>query len=1114
MHTLLHAPPLRRLQSFLGVEPGEEARVWGVTGLYAVLIMGCVFIETIALALFLTEFGPQLLPYSYISSAALASLSALGFLKLTQRVSFQAAQLLNIAFLIVGCLLLWFALVSPGARWAIFLLPTWLQVQLNLVNLVVWPLAGRLFDVRQAKRLLGLVGAGNWLANMVGGFIVARLIGWFGTSQMMLMAAVMTALGLWMLRGLMRAQLPAAAAPPPPTRVSPAQRGRPEVRQQPRPADRLTQGYTWLILVYVVIWWTAFIYLDNIFFDRAAAQFAEPAQMAQAMGLLLSAMGVVALITTLFGTGVVLRRFGLRAAFLAMPVVCVILMGGLAVAGSLGQGGALLFWLAALGKLFNVAWGFSLSQTALVLSYQPIPDARRDQVQTLIEGIVQPLAIGVAGISLLGLNTLLGLRAVGLAWVFAGLAVLLIVVIVLIDRQYPRALSQVIARRQWGGSGSAPLDQTALALFRASLRDPYPAAVIYSMDTLEQADRALLAQALPELLQHPAPEVRKAALGRIEQGRLGSLGPAVQALLAREDAPEVAAAALQSLAALDLPTQERLLAERLADPDRVIQRGALVGLFRYGSGDQRVRAEDRLQQLVESLLPAERVLAAEVLAEVGDASLWRPALQLLQDPQTTVLRAALKATAVLRDPHLWPAVVQASAVQGARHQAVRALAAGGVEVLPILKAALDAPRLPDAQVRALASACGRIGGEAVAPLLLSKLSYPSNDVRTAILEALSAAGYRAAAPEAVQTQIQAEAAQAAWMSATLVDIGDADATLLVRTGLETAIRKASDRICLLLSFCYDGPAILRARATLACGQGPHYAYALEILDTQLPTQLKSIVLPIVEELAPRERLARLAPAFPQPSTSVATRLQALIEGTTNGTVSVWARACALHAAGSLPAPECLPAARTAMSDPDRLVQEAARWGVAQLDAAAPEGDRKMLSVVEKVIILKTVDLFRRMPDDVLADVAALLEEVDVGGGEIIFEKGEPGDSMYIVVAGRLRVDDGERLLNHLEERAVFGEMALLDSEPRVASVKAVDPTRLLRLHKEPFFELIVDRPELAIGLIHVLTGHLRARVRDVTQLSAQVKELRSAGTTGVSDRETPRTDGTYAQQPS
>ena len=146
----------------------------------------------------------------------------------------------------------------------------------------------------------------------------------------------------------------------------------------------------------------------------------------------------------------------------------------------------------------------------------------------------------------------------------------------------------------------------------------------------------------------------------------------------------------------------------------------------------------------------------------------------------------------------------------------------------------------------------------------------------------------------------------------------------------------------------------------------------------------------------------------------------------------------------------------------------------------------MLSTIEKVLILKQVDVFQQTPDDVLADIAALLEEIEVAVGETIFHKGDLGDSLYIIIAGKLRVHDSDHLINYLGESDVFGEMALLDAAPRLASVTAVEPARLLRLDQGPFYELIVDRPEVAIGLIRVLTGRLRATVRDLTELNASL----------------------------
>ena len=147
----------------------------------------------------------------------------------------------------------------------------------------------------------------------------------------------------------------------------------------------------------------------------------------------------------------------------------------------------------------------------------------------------------------------------------------------------------------------------------------------------------------------------------------------------------------------------------------------------------------------------------------------------------------------------------------------------------------------------------------------------------------------------------------------------------------------------------------------------------------------------------------------------------------------------------------------------------------------------MLLLVEKVIILKTVSIFAGTPDRTLAEVAALLEEQVLRAGETLFEKGDPGRCMYIIVSGHLRVHDGDQILNDLGERDIVGEMAVLESAPRSASVTAVEETRLLRLDQEPLYELMADHIEVARGIIQVLSSRLRARIEDIGDLRARLQ---------------------------
>lgn len=147
----------------------------------------------------------------------------------------------------------------------------------------------------------------------------------------------------------------------------------------------------------------------------------------------------------------------------------------------------------------------------------------------------------------------------------------------------------------------------------------------------------------------------------------------------------------------------------------------------------------------------------------------------------------------------------------------------------------------------------------------------------------------------------------------------------------------------------------------------------------------------------------------------------------------------------------------------------------------------MLTLLEKILVLKAVTIFAGTPDEVLLEIASIVSEEEHPAGARVFSRGDPGSSMYVVVRGRLRVHDEARTLNELGERDVFGEMAMLDPEPRVASVTALEDALLLRIDHRPFYELLADRVEVAQGLIRLLAAYVRDRLGDIADLEQRLR---------------------------
>jgi|SanBayMetagenome_1026888.scaffolds.fasta_scaffold97023_1 CRP-like cAMP-binding protein len=140
----------------------------------------------------------------------------------------------------------------------------------------------------------------------------------------------------------------------------------------------------------------------------------------------------------------------------------------------------------------------------------------------------------------------------------------------------------------------------------------------------------------------------------------------------------------------------------------------------------------------------------------------------------------------------------------------------------------------------------------------------------------------------------------------------------------------------------------------------------------------------------------------------------------------------------------------------------------------------MLLTIEKVAILQGIDIFAGTPGALLAAVTQIMEEIEVEAGAPLITEGEVEDCLYIIVEGQVRIHSHGRTLNTLGPGRSVGELAVLDPEPRSASATAVERTRLFRIDKAPFDEVMALRPEIVQAVMRALVRRIRELSRMVT----------------------------------
>jgi CRP-like cAMP-binding protein len=169
-------------------------------------------------------------------------------------------------------------------------------------------------------------------------------------------------------------------------------------------------------------------------------------------------------------------------------------------------------------------------------------------------------------------------------------------------------------------------------------------------------------------------------------------------------------------------------------------------------------------------------------------------------------------------------------------------------------------------------------------------------------------------------------------------------------------------------------------------------------------------------------------------------------------------------------------------------------------------------------------LLRHLRPEEIARLAASATLVHHAAHATIFQKGDPGDSMMAVVSGRVKIctysaDGRELVLNIIDRGGLFGELAVLDGQPRSNDVVALEDTNLLVLTRARLMPFLTANPEIATRLIAVLCQRLRqtseqledALLRDAPSRLAR-GILRLAGTFGAPDGRGVRLDIKLSQQ--
>ena len=1052
----------------LGIEPGEgRLFFWGAAAL-ALAGWADVSVKNVSETLFLKRVGVEYLPLAYLFNSILLVGTTYVMGRLVARSN--RPRLLPWIFFGLSVLLLplWYLVRADAISAFVLLVLASKQFQ-SIALLAYWLAMGDLLDGRQAKRLFAPMMAGYTLGSIGGSFASDPIGRAIGIDALLPVAAAAFALS-----GLLTLPL---------ERILPKGLGRGSSsgsKRNPSASRGIVTEVSFRAL------WSESPLFQLLFVGAAASgllgpmlyfQFqyvADQAATGEEGLLALFAqfrgwINVGVLATQILVTGNLFKRIGIPLSIALSPVVYLIGFCGMSIRLSLVVGvGAF-----AGTKLQDSA----VYDPAMRILFNLFPERERSRATGLLEGPVKRAGGAVGNILSLAAVTFASAIAVG--YVAIPIALAWLATSISLWRRYPALLLRAAARRARYGEDldiSEMIDPNTVRVLSTHLvsKDPRPA-----IELVLEARPADAASALAEAARAAPESTRSLLIGALDRVLVRTVTEPMSSRQASEDLEHLLAesAGLSDRDRADVvhaygrltPGDEALpvLETALADASAGVRLAAAAALDRRGHPVDAIGdLSEALERAIGSEDPVERRIALEELrarllcSEPGPK--WERNLERLSrflDLESVRARAAEAiaeiarrhgaATALARestlkyreaaDPRLRAALLCFYGYAGFVDQAPWMVEQIAVEGGPRLRAVRDAARE------------GLIAlGSEVADVLLVELSFGKRRTRDAILPILRQLHVeRATLRNLYERELESVRRKLIHRHALSQEL----AATIVLQRLRERTDEALHTALLLLAAIYDEDRIAELGERIKRGGGAGInAMLIEALDALLGPHEKAELMPLMGDrpLALRAR-------------SAAASLGVLVPNVQQATLAL------LEESDEL----------TRM-----LVAETLLESIEAEDRLASSEDledhRKVLNPVEIALHLKSLPLFEGLTTRQLMDLANEIREEQHDAERVIFREGDPGDCLYLIVEGQVRVTRGETLLREQGPKSFFGEIAVLEGANRTATITTTTPVRFLRLDRDNLLRLMEELPAIAIGICQTLS-------RRVSELTGRVR---------------------------
>jgi AAA family ATP:ADP antiporter len=829
----------KRIIQLLNIRGDEVALVSNLLLLQLFQGAGIAIFNIVAFSLFLGQFEVRKLPEVYIFSAVLLWISGWVYTRLEHAIPLKKLAPAVIAFIALSVLLFRLNLFFFNSAGLIFLMFSWFYVIYLLGNLEFWGISATLFDLRQSKRLFGTIGAGD-LAKLVGYSIVPLLMKTIGSQNTLFVSLACFIIAFaffWRLRASGHLDIEVKPAHHHTKHHGGGHRETVRVKElfEAFFGNRMiaiVAGLSFIVLTCVTL-------ISFSFYVEVKHESHSNEQLASFIAMFYAGGGLLALIIRLIFTGRLANFLGTKVMLLISPSIIFLFLLLIACLPLFHHTEhAVLYIFGSLAIITEVLKS-SLQDPVFLTLMQPLSPHLKLKSHSVVKGVLDPFALAFTGtvlVIMLQISEKVNLEIISI--ILLVLVVVWVIMVFLVDKEYMATLVTALNKRYSIGQEISLTGEKTREILQSKINSTEKGEAIYALRLIEKHYTDESADLVVQALQNPQAIVRMEAIRLAERKKIVAALPVIEKVINERNDDAILPEAVKAKCMLT-PDELENFDEFIEDKDHRLMKAAITGLITSGGISAVVTAGQKLLLLIASNSAEERKTGAEIIGELAVSSFYKPLLQLLNDEDEEVVKAAIQAAGKVKNEKLIDYLVYNFFIHGRYERlVVHAMYESGNISLNVIRHVLTHKRLSRRQQSKLILLCGRIGTED-ATKLLDELVWKLLPLHSDIFHALHLCVYTSVSPHREQhidliNQYLNSATRILFMIKELQEVGSAKELC---NALQLELKEIRDSILMLFSFVYDKEKMLKAKNAFLVNKKENIANALEMIEIEIPKEI-------------------------------------------------------------------------------------------------------------------------------------------------------------------------------------------------------------------------------------------------------------------------------------